>query len=70
MVKVLLLVALCACGPVYPTLRVHDPFADSFGFACDCGSHRFQLLMRSTVRYWLRCPDCGRTWWVQRGNER
>ena len=66
MVRLLPLLALLGCGPVYPTLRVNEPFADSFGFACECGSHRFYVVSRSTVRYWLRCPDCDRTWSVFR----
>ncbi len=56
--------ALAACGPAGYTLYVRNSWAESYGFACECGERRFQVLARGTGRVWMVCIRCGRGWQV------
>lgn len=57
---------LSGCGAATPTLMAHGMFADSIGFACECGAKAFWVVSRGPIRMWLRCADCHREWAVYR----
>lgn len=61
-----LFLAATACGAVSPELRVSASGlrAESYGWACPCGDHRFAVLGRDFQRTRLRCLGCGREWVV------
>ncbi len=59
---VLLLGAL-GCGAPGRTLYVRGSWAESYGFACECGSRHFQVLVR-IGRVWMVCVECGKGWEV------
>ena len=61
------LLLLSACGPVMPELVIRRGgfWADSYGFACECGQRTFQVLGRTFRHVHVRCPECHRDWYVE-----
>jgi hypothetical protein len=60
-VVVLALALLAGCGGAGRTLYVRGGWAESYGFACECGERHFQVLAK-IGRVRIVCIGCGRAW--------